>query len=348
MNIHDAIKNLELNNKYNIYNIHNLKISELKKQYHILALNYHPDKNISINSNLNSNLNSNEQFQNINNSYLFLKNIITNIDNSYNSDFNNSDFNNSDFNNSYFNNSDFNNYDFNNSDCDNNYYELIINFINIIIKDINNNIKIYDFQNDCKKYMYEIIEKFINKLNLHVLQEIYKILNLISDDTNKINIDIKIKNIILETIKDKLKSYNIYIINTKLNNIINSEVYVMEYNEKTIYIPLWHNELNYDNNVFKIQPILESNITIDENNNIHYNYYSTYEKVISIIRENIHNFPYIEIIIDKYNLAIPLNELYFKKYQKYIFKNIGIPKINVNNVFENNNKANIIIHIYLE
>ncbi len=328
MKIHDAIKNLELNNKYNIYNIHNLKISELKKQYHILALNYHPDKNISINSNDNSNLNSKEQFQNINNSYLFLKNIITNIDNSYNSDFNNSDFNNSDF--------------------DNNYYELIINFINIIIKDINNNIKIYDFQNDCKKYMYEIIEKFINKLNLHVLQEIYKILNLISDDTNKINIDIKIKNIILETIKDKLKSYNIYIINTKLNNIINSEVYVMEYNEKTIYIPLWHNELNYDNNVFKIQPILESNITIDENNNIHYNYYSTYEKVISIIRENIHNFPYIEIIIDKYNLAIPLNELYFKKYQKYIFKNIGIPKINVNNVFENNNKANIIIHIYLE
>ena len=333
MKIHDAIKNLELNNKYNIYNIHNLKISELKKQYHILALNYHPDKNISINSNDNSNDNSKEQFQNINNSYLFLKNIITNIDNSYNSDFNNSDFNNSDF---------------DNSDFDNNYYELIINFINIIIKDINNNIKIYDFQNDCKKYMYEIIEKFINKLNLYVLQEIYKILNLISDDTNKINIDIKIKNIILETIKDKLKSYNIYIINTKLNNIINSEVYVMEYNEKTIYIPLWHNELNYDNNVFKIQPILESNITIDENNNIHYNYYSTYEKVISIIRENIHNFPYIEIIIDKYNLAIPLNELYFKKYQKYIFKNIGIPKINVNNVFENNNKANIIIHIYLE
>ena len=71
-------------------------------------------------------------------------------------------------------------------------------------------------------------------------------------------------------------------------------------------------------------------------------------KIRNYIKKNITNSGVSEIIIDKYNLAIPLNELYFKKYQKYIFKNIGIPKINVNNVFENNNKANIIIHIYLE
>ena len=57
MNITNALTILELNNKYNIYNIGNLKLYELKKQYHILALNYHPDKNIKENSK--------EHFQNI-------------------------------------------------------------------------------------------------------------------------------------------------------------------------------------------------------------------------------------------------------------------------------------------
>tara|TARA_Y100000022_G_C13258299_1_gene381064 strand:+ start:3461 stop:4408 length:948 start_codon:yes stop_codon:yes gene_type:complete len=315
MNIANALTNLELNNKYNSNNIKNLKLNELKKQYHILALNYHPDKN--------NNEFSKEHFQNINNSYLFLKNIIEydSLDN----DYNNSD---------------------ENIEIDNEYYNLIINFINIITKDINNNITITDFQNDCKKYIYEIIQKFINKLNLNVLEEIYKILNNI--DTNSINIDKKIKNIILENIKNKLKNYNIYIINPKLNNILNSEVYIMELDNKTIYIPLWHNELNDNNNIFKIEPILNTNISIDENNNIHYSYYSKYEDLVNLMRINKDDFPYIEIIIDKYNLTIPIKELNFKKYQTYVFKEIGIPKINIKNVFENNNKANIIIHIYLE
>lgn len=307
MNTANALNILELSNKYSINNLNDLKINELKKQYHILALNYHPDKN--------NNEYSNEHFQNINNSYFFLKNIIEN--NEYN--------------------------EYNNTDSD--YYNLIINFINIITKDINNN-EITNFQNNCKNYIYEIIEKFINKLNLNVLEEIYKMLNNV--DYNNIIIDEKIKNIIIENIKTKLKNYNIYIINPKLNNILNSEVYIMELDNKTIYIPLWHNELNDNNNIFKIEPILNTNISIDENNNIHYYYYSKYEDLVNLMRINKDDFPHIEIIIDKYNLAIPINELNFKKYQTYIFKEIGIPKINTKNVFENINKANIIIHIYLE
>lgn len=321
MNINNALINLELHNKFNSNNIANLKLHELKKQYHILALNYHPDKN--------NNEFSKEHFQNINNSYLFLKNIIE--DEATNS----------------FNNNENIEIDNENIEIDNEYYNLIINFINIITKDINNNnINITDFQNDCKKYIYEIIGKLINQLNLNVLEEIYKILNTIH--TNSINIDEKIKNIILENIKNKLKNYNIYIINTKLNNIINSEVYIMKLDNKTIYIPLWHNELNDNNNIFKIEPILDNNISIDENNNIHYSYYSKYEDLVNLIKINKDDFPYIEIIIDKYNLAIPIKELNFKKYQTYVFKEIGIPKINIKNVFENNNKADIIIHIYLE
>ena len=317
MNITSALINLQLNDKYNKYNIINLKINELKKQYHILALNYHPDKN--------NNEFSKEHFQNINNSYIFLKNIIENQKNNINKD--------------------------ENIEIDKEYYNLIINFINIITNDIKNNITINDFQNDCKKYIYEIIEIIINKLDFHVLNEIYNILNNIEyiNKNSNIVVDEKIKNIIIENIKIKLENYNIYIINPKLINLINSEVYIMELKDSgNIYIPLWHQELKFDKNIFKIKPILNSNINIDENNNIHYNYYNNYQNLINLIKENKDKFPHIEIIIEKYNLVIPIKELNFKEYQTYVFKEIGLPKINIKNIFDNNNKANIIIHIYLK
>jgi hypothetical protein len=44
---------------------------------------------------------------------------------------------------------------------------------------------------------------------------------------------------------------------------------------------------------------------------------------------------------------IPLKELKITKNQKYFFNNIGIPKINFKDIFDNSNKAKIIININL-
>ena len=59
INLNTSLDIMELNTKYNIHNIEQLTMQELKKTYHILALNYHPDKN--------SESNSNATFQNISN-----------------------------------------------------------------------------------------------------------------------------------------------------------------------------------------------------------------------------------------------------------------------------------------
>ena len=76
MNIQIALNKLKLDDKYNINNITQLTIIELRRSYHIMALNYHPDKN--------KNNNAKEIFQEIHESYNFLYSIINSNINSIN------------------------------------------------------------------------------------------------------------------------------------------------------------------------------------------------------------------------------------------------------------------------
>ena len=341
MNISSALIILKLNNKYNIHNILELTDNELKKTYHINALIYHPDKNKA--------LDSTNSFQKIHEAYNYLHKLInTKKDNNYNND---------------------------DEANETKYNIILINFINILIKNYTTNNEIDEldelneindiqfnvkkFKKDCIDYSYTLIENILDKLNIDLLEEIFNILNnknlIYHNITNTKAIEL-IKKILLK----KLKDYNIFIINPNLKNLLNSDVYKLIINlqpelegtreaeaEETeeIYIPLWHNELNYNNNIIKIQPIIQDNIEIDNENNIIINYNNSF----TVIQELIENYeyPYFEIIVEHLNLMIPLKELKIIKNQKYIFNNIGIPKINFKDIFDNSNKAKIIININL-
>ena len=62
MNYNKACKILELSNEFNY--------KQLKHNYYMLALKYHPDRNLGINTN--------NEFQKINSAYNFLNNIVSN------------------------------------------------------------------------------------------------------------------------------------------------------------------------------------------------------------------------------------------------------------------------------
>tara|TARA_B110001452_G_scaffold266824_1_gene274729 strand:+ start:4442 stop:5419 length:978 start_codon:yes stop_codon:yes gene_type:complete len=323
MNINKSLDILNLNDKYNLYNINYLTVHEIKKAYHVLALNYHPDKN--------NELGSKAKFIQAQEAHNFLQNY-KKIENNINLEAES------------------------NIDDELSYSDLISDFIKMILKNEYNEIYINEFQNNCIEYSYKILEK----LKVNILEEIYVFLiNLNSNNIYNINISDKTFSILKEIIKNKLKDFNIYILNPDLNNLFNSDVYkleiikkdislneVNEENKDIIYAPLWHNELEYENNIIKIEATLPKNILIDNNNNIHYNYYSSFTDIINLLTNDLSN-SVIEIIIDKLNLTIPIQELYIKNYQTYIFKNIGIPLINTCDIFDNSKKSSIIIHVNL-
>ena len=51
---------------------------------------------------------------------------------------------------------------------------------------------------------------------------------------------------IKDIINEKLKLYNIYIINPSLESVLNSEIFKLEIDDEIVYVPLWHQEMLYE------------------------------------------------------------------------------------------------------
>jgi hypothetical protein len=101
--------------------------------------------------------------------------------------------------------------------------------------------------------------------------------------------------------------------------------------------------MKFENNIIKIEPLLDDHVNIDEHNNIHYTYYNNFNKIIELLKSNSN----IAIDLADQTIEININDLKFSKYQVYNVKHKGIPKINTLAILDNSNKGDIYFHIHL-
>lgn len=142
----------------------------------------------------------------------------------------------------------------------------------------------------------------------------------------------KLKNIII----DKYKDVNIYILKPSLDELLNDRIYKLVIDENTYYVPLWHNELEFDGDIIvKCIPELPENIIIDENNNIHFHLKLVFSNEILHVNN-------IEVIN---NLQIPVSKLSIKKKQSYIFFKKGISVIKEKDIYNVEERSDIIVWI---
>ena len=318
MKISEALDVLHIKN-YTIHNIHNISYNELKKYYHIQCLIYHPDKN-------NTDVNATLTFQTINCAYNVLRELLLN----------NGDTN---------------------SDTNSDYNNLLLTFINFIVKYYasNENITqdINNFKINANIHIKALLTTLFDNFSITILEDLYfyllKYIKVKTYDANDANdANDTIYNAIIEIIKtileEKLSNHSIYILSPNLLNLFNSDIYKLQINDEIIYIPLWHNELKFENNIIKIEPLLESHIMIDSNNNIHYTYYNKFNNIIDLLNTNNSS---LTINIENHSFNILIGDLTFNKYQIYTIKNQGLSKINTYNILDNSYKSDIIFHIYL-
>lgn len=227
MNLKEALNVLEIDTPLN-----NINLEYLKKQYHKLALQNHPDKNGNTQE-------STQKFQRIQEAYEVLKREISILNNEEIP---------------------------NNNDNLSSYATLLHSFVDGLLKGKYNDI----IKNIIKKIVggyaedisLKLFEDMSKEQSLKIYDFIikYKQLLRISDE-----IIIKVREIILK----KFKDIQIYLLNPSLNDLFQNNVYKLDIDGKIYFVPLWHGELYFDSDIIvKCDPELPPNVEIDEDNNL--------------------------------------------------------------------------------
>ena len=320
MDLQSALDELE------IYELTTLDQDYIKKQYHKMALKWHPDKN-------DNDEYSTTKFQKINEAYSFLQKELCIINGETEDNSNTSN-------------------DFVSSDSSKEskiYIDLLSNFISSLLKGsytevIMNIVKEISLGYEVITHTY-LTKKFeeLDKqkaIDLYQILHRYKDILYIKQDTLEL---------VSSIINEKYKNDRVFILKPSMKDIIDHNIYKLYVDNKLYLVPLWHNELYFDGEdgseiIVLCQPKLPTNITIDENNNI---YYDTTIKIDGELQYLMKHNQFVSIEIGEKWFSIPLDKLYIKEEQLYRFKSQGIAQISEKNMYDISYKSDIIVRIIL-
>jgi len=307
MNYKTALEILEIDMSEKKYSDINLEY--LKKQYHKLALQNHPDKNGNTKE-------SKERFQVINEAYDYLKREINHKDN--NGEKSSSTI----------------------------YVDILQSFLTEIFEGKYND-KIYEIIKNI--IVKKIPNKLFKELNKEMAFDVYNFLSKYKNilHINQELLD-NLMEIVHKKYEDVMEYYKLnpsiddLIENNVYKLYVNEQLFLVPLWHNELYFE--SSELNnFKEIIVSCEPELCKNIIIDENNNLVVKIESNLIDLPNLIL----NDGKIFFNIGKKELSIPVNKLYMKTNQYYRIKNEGLSKINENDIYDVSTKSDIIVNITL-
>jgi hypothetical protein len=287
-----------------------ITIELIKKQYRTLALKYHPDKN--------PDPTAVSKFQQINESYELLMKYKNFID------------------------SDSDDPDSEETETDKRDYKSVLtSFFRQIIVPENRNKIFYNIlkkiSNTCESNAIDLL----GKLDKQALFQIYEVIDKYSDVLHFTEDFIeKIKTMLNEKTKDDER----IILNPTIKDLFENNLYKLKINGFTYVVPLWHNELIYDNSgndvYVNCEPELPENIIIDDKNNL----------IVSheCDLKDIWKEEYLTVTVGTIRYYIKRDTLKIKEKQSVLFSKQGISRINTKDIYDVTNKGDVIINVILK
>ena len=230
MNKKQAYKYLDLD----IHN-QNITMDDIKRQYRLKALIYHPDKN--------SNPDATTRFQEINEAYEYVLKHEGHID-------------------------------YTDDDIypsrDDSYKSIFMLFMKKILENESNQTAFYSIINRITNICEDKAIEMLKQLDKTVLIKTHKLLEKYK---TAFHITETLIEKITMLIQNKNENDECILLNPTLGDLYENNLYKLKVNDETYIIPLWHHELVYENGENDLYvnciPDLPNNIDIDENNNIH-------------------------------------------------------------------------------
>jgi hypothetical protein len=286
-----------------------VSLESLKKRYHKMALANHPDKN-------GNTPESTQRFQRIQEAYDLLKREIGNSENN-------------------------NNNIWPEETDKTGYTEILHLFIDGILKGKYNEFIssiVKDIVTGCKEISIKLFEGMNKEQSLSIYNFILKYKQVMRLDDATLE---KVREIIVS----KFSDVQIYILNPSINDLFQKNVYKLEIDGKIYFVPLWHSELHFESDIIvKCNPDLPPNVEIDEDNNL----IITERIPVTSITSSLFKSPTRTIKLGDYSFELPLDQLYLRPFQTYILRKKGISKISETDLYEIEDKADIIFKIIFE
>jgi len=308
---------------------YNYTLDELKKNYRLLALKHHPDKNANSEE-------SCEIFKEVNNAYLYLLNF--------------------DISHEPVTSHMFNGGDNNGSDGDNGGSDSYMSIFRIFIQSLLQKMTVISQENTSLTIntLIKIIVEDCQELSIKMFEDLdkeaaYNIYEIITTYHKAFHISVEKLELFEKIMRNKMALDNLVVISVSLDDLMGeNNIYVLEHDEKKFYIPLWHTELYYklgkmDNTsvdlIVRCIPVTPSHIYIDSNNDI---YIDIRMRILDLLEKQC-----IEFEIGGKKFIINAAALYIKNNQTYVLSGAGIPIINSKNMYDISEKSSIIVNIEL-
>lgn len=133
------------------------------------------------------------------------------------------------------------------------------------------------------------------------------------------------------------------VLNPNIDDLYNQSVFKLRIDENTnVLVPLWFGELIYEkeNTIVECIPELPEHITLDEHNNIHVR--------LSYLISDVWKMEIIEVAIGPRIFKILTRDLKLMRYQIFAHMREGIPVPDEKDIFSTHKISNVIIHFLLD